>query len=66
MISIQKARQIYNEFTPEGKDMSFQEFFREINDLTDQRKIQEDLMAIQMIKARQDSNKLLIDKGLEK
>lgn len=61
---IAKARELWNMFGPEAQDMSFEEFVRELNGLSDPVKMHEDLMRIQIAKAQQDSNVIKIDRAL--
>lgn len=61
---IAKAKKLWAMFPPEARDMSFMDFVKELNDLSDPDKMQTDLMKIQMAKANQDSNTLLIENAL--
>lgn len=57
---------IWNKFTPEGQNMPFAQFRKEMKGLTDPNKIRQDLSEIQLQKARVRTNKIRIDKALEK
>lgn len=56
---------MWNGFTDQGKDMSFAEFRKEMDNLTDPEKIADDLADIELQKTRVRSNKLRIDRALE-
>lgn len=60
----EEIKQIWDGFGPDRQNMPKAEFFREMRDLTDQTKIQEDLREIELMKARQRCNKIRIDKEL--
>ena len=61
---IAKAKKLWAMFEPEARDMSFEDFARELNDLSDPEKMKTDLMAVQMMKACQDSNTIKIERAL--
>ncbi len=56
-------KRIWDGFGPGGQNMPRAEFFREMRDLTDQNKIQKDLADIELLKARERSNKIRIDRA---
>ena len=56
-------KKIWDGFGPGGQNMPRAEFFREMRDLTDQNKIKQDLARIELLKARERSNKIRIDKA---
>jgi len=58
--------QIYNGLPPEGRDMSREAFRKAIKDLSDPVKMQQDLANIQILKARERTNRIRIDRGLKK
>ncbi|MFX1452927.1 MAG: hypothetical protein ACFFCM_18975 [Promethearchaeota archaeon] len=60
----QQLKQIYNNF--EVKDMTFADFKKEINSLSDPVKMQQDLSNIQLLKARGRLNKERIDRNLRR
>jgi len=59
-----QLRQIYNKF--DVKDMSFTDFAKEMQDLSDPIKMQQDLAAIELIKARERTNRARIDRAIKK
>jgi len=61
---IMKAKKLWAMFGPEAQDIIFADFLKEVTELSDPAKMQKDLMSIQLAKARQDSNTLLIEKAL--
>lgn len=61
-----RAKHLWVQFTPEQQDMPFSEFLKEIVAMADPKKMREDMMDIQLAKARIDSNRLRIDKALER
>lgn len=61
---LEKARKIWNSFDEAGQDMTFEQFYRELCGIADPDKMREDLDAIQMRRAQEQSNRLLIDRGL--
>lgn len=60
-----KAKHLWSQFPPEAQDMTFSEFLKEIEAMADPKKMREDMVGIQLVKARQNSAKLRIDKALE-
>ena len=61
---LEKARKIWIGFDEAGQDMTFEQFYRELCGLTDKTKMKEDLDSIQMRRAREQSNRLLVERGL--
>ena len=61
---IAKAKKLWALFPPEGRDMTFEDFMKELGMLSDPVKMREDLMSIQMVKAQQDSNTIKIERAL--
>lgn len=59
-----KAKHLWSQFDEEARDMPFSEFLAEIAAMTNPQKMQDDLMGIQLMKARQDSAKLRIDRAI--
>lgn len=60
-----KAKHLWSQFGPEGQDMPFSEFLKEIEAMADPKKMREDMMGMQLVQARQNSAKLRIDRALE-
>ena len=60
----EEIRQKYNSFTPEQRNMSFPEFKKQIKDLTNPTKMQQDLGDIQLQKAIFRTNKIRIDRKI--
>ena len=56
-------KKIWDGFGPEGQNMTLAEFRKEMHALTDPNKIQEDLADIELLKARERSNKIRIDRA---
>ncbi len=56
-------KKIWDGFGPEGQNMTLVEFRKEMHALTDPNKIQEDLGKIELLKARERSNKIRIDRA---
>ena len=56
-------KKVWDGFGPEGQNMSFSEFRREMKALSDPAKIQRDLADIELLKARERSNRIRIDRG---
>ena len=62
---LEKARKLYNElYNPSGQDITFERFYRELCGLTDEKKMREDLSAIELRRAQEQSNRLLVERGL--
>lgn len=61
-----KAKYLWTQFGPEGQDMPFSEFLKEIVAMADPKKMREDMTDIQLAKARVDSNKIRIDRALNR
>lgn len=62
---LQEIHQIYNSFSPEGRDMSRHEFVKEMQRLTSPTKVQEDLGKIMMRKRMESRNRAGIDRAIE-
>lgn len=58
-------RRIWDKFTPEGKNIPYAHFRREMKALTDPVAIRKDLSDIQLQKARHRMNQIRIDKAIE-
>lgn len=61
----QIIKRIWDGFGPNGQNMSFAEFRKEMHALTSQAGIQRDLADIEMQKARHRTNKIRIDRAIE-
>lgn len=60
-----EIRRIWSKFTPEGQNMSYEIFHREMRALTDPVAIRKELSDIQLQKARHRMNQMRIDKAVE-
>ena len=61
---LEQARRLWTMFGESGQDMTFQQFYTELCGLSDEKKMEEDLSEIEMMKARERSERLLIDRTL--
>jgi len=61
---LERAKALWAGFGPEGQDMTFQQFYAELCGIADPDKMRKDLDAIEMRKAQERSNRLLIERGL--
>jgi hypothetical protein len=61
---LEQAKRLYAMFGESGQDMPFQQFYAELCGITDPDKMREDLSAIELARARERSNRLLIERGL--
>ena len=57
---------IYNRFPVDKRDMSREEFRKAIRDLSDPKKMERDLENIQLLKARERTNRIRIDRSLKR
>jgi len=57
---------IYNKFPPEGRDLTREEFRKEMKALVDPIKMQQDLTNIEILKARERTNRIRIDRSLKR
>lgn len=57
---------IYDSFPIENRNMSRAEFKKAIKDLSDPIKMQQDLANIELLKARERTNKIRIDRSLKR
>lgn len=57
---------IYNNFPPDKRDLSRVEFRKEIKALFDPVKMQRDLANIELMRARERTNRIRIDRSLRK
>lgn len=63
---LEKARMLYNLFDEAGQNMTFEQFYRELCGIADPDKMRDDLDRIEMARARERSNRILIERGLLK
>ena len=61
---LERAKQLYAAFGPEGQDMTFGQFYRELCGIANPKKMEDDLAGIELTMARERSQRLLIDRGL--
>ena len=61
---LEKAKRLYAMFGESGQDMTFHQFYRELCGITDPDKMREDLSRIELARAQERSNRLLIERGL--
>lgn len=61
---LDQAKQLYAKFGPDGQDMTFQRFYAELCGIADPDKMREDLSQIELARAQERSNRLLIERGL--
>jgi hypothetical protein len=64
MFDRKRAWFIYNQFTEEERDMSFQEFCKELDALTDPKQAAHDMKRMQLTQQFQRDNARIIDKRL--
>ena len=62
---IEKARQIFARFGPDGQDMTFEQFYRELLDMNDEKKMKADLETIQFARSLQGANEAKVQRALE-
>ena len=63
---LEQAKRLYAMFGESGQDMTFHQFYRELCGIADPDKMREDLSRIELARARERSNRLLIERGLLK
>ena len=61
---LEQAKRLYAMFGESGQDMTFHQFYHELCGIADPDKMREDLSRIELVKARERSNRLLIERGL--
>ena len=61
---LEQAKRLYAMFGESGQDMTFQRFYAELCGIVDPDKMREDLSRIELARARERSNRLLIERGL--
>jgi len=61
-----QINKIYDSFPADKRDMSRADFVREIKGLADPVKMQQDLANIELLKARERTNRIRIDRSLRK
>lgn len=61
---LEKAKRLYASFDEAGQDISFQQFYKELQCLTDEKKMKRDLDQIQMRKHQEQTNRRMIERGL--
>lgn len=61
---LEKARRLYAKFGSDGQDMTFHQFYRELCGIADPDEMRKDLSRIELARAQERSNRLLIDRGL--
>ena len=63
---LDRAKQLYANFGPEGQNMPFHQFYRELCGIADPDEMRSDLSKIELARARERSQRLLIERGLLK
>lgn len=63
---LEKAKKMWAMFPVEARDMTFQQFYRELCSLNDEGQMRKDLDSIQMTVARERSSRLLIERVLQR
>jgi hypothetical protein len=61
-----QINRIYDRFPPEARDISRADFIKEVESLVDPMKMERDLSNIQLLKAREKTNKQRIDRSLRR
>ena len=61
---LEQAKRLYAMFGESGQDMTFHQFYRELCGVADPDKMREDLSRIELARARERSNRILIERGL--
>jgi len=61
-----QINKIYDSFPADKRDMSRANFIKEIKSLSDPVKMQQDLANIEMLKARERTNRIRIDRSLKR
>lgn len=63
---LEQAKRLWDSFDEAGQDMTFERFYRELCGIADPDKMREDLSRIELARARERSQRLLIERGLLK
>lgn len=61
----EQIKRIWNRFPPEKQNMTFEDFKKELQGLSDPVQMQEDLADIQMQKAIFNTNKIRVDRAMK-
>ena len=61
---LEKARKLWNSFDEAEQDMTFEQFYRELCGLSDEKKMKKDLDEIQMREHQEQTNRRMIERGL--
>ena len=61
---LEQAKRLYAMFGESGQDTTFHQFYRELCGIADPDKMREDLSRIELARAQERSNRLLIERGL--
>lgn len=62
---LEKAKALWAKFPIEARDISFQKFYQELCSLNDPEQMRKDLDCIQVTRAREHSNRLMVEKALQ-
>lgn len=63
---LEQAKRLYAMFGETGQDMTFHQFYMELCGIADLDEMRKDLSRIELARARERSQKLLIERGLLK
>lgn len=63
---LEKAKALWAKFPPEAQDMTFTQFYKELCSLNDEGQMRRDLDTIQMARAREHGNKLMVERALQR
>ena len=61
---LEQAKRLYAMFGESGQDITFHRFYAELCGIADPDKMREDLSRIELARAQERSNRLLIERGL--
>ena len=62
---LEKAKKMYAMFGPDGQDMTFAQFYKELCSLNDEGQMKKDLECIQMARMRECGNKAAVERALQ-
>lgn len=63
---LEKAKALWAKFDEPARDMTFAQFYKELCSLNDEGQMRKDLDIIQMTRARENSNRLMVERALQR
>ncbi|KKL58810.1 hypothetical protein LCGC14_2221610 [marine sediment metagenome] len=63
--SLEKAKVLWAKFSPEAQDCTFQHFYKELCNMSNEKQMMEDLHRIQMTRQMETHNRGMVERALQ-